>query len=293
MAQLDRSFVRLRFRLGEGNVKGRQRYTNTAAFIARKVAFSYAQDQYEFYKENLEAGIEGDVRRELTNLASLYRRHIIGSTTDRPTGIIRSVIGGAQSLALSSALPRWAPRNARYLKRKLSATGRASWFDNRGWRTHKGQHWSPSDTGLLFAESRADTWETIFGPIRVVFRKSRILTEADAQAAVIIDGSKKAKIQIGTVSVYAMNKLTPAMLPALRTGDPSAMTPDTGNDELMDLVASYDQRLAYRLGQRSSLTKRYRPTLEPFLGFFLTRSIPAAIQSRIQRGSLGRITRGS
>jgi hypothetical protein len=45
---------------------------------------------------------------------------------------------------------------------------------------------------------------------------------------------------------------------------------------LIGPVAQYDRELAYRLGGNP-----YRATLEPFLGFVLTRAIPAAVRNRV------------
>ena len=288
MAKLSRSFVRFRFRFGEDNVKGRQRYENTAAYIARRVAFSYAEDSYNFMRKELEQTVERDVRRELVNLASLYRRHIIGANgaTNRPAGVLRSVIGGVEPLALAGALPAWAPRDAKYIRRKIFNRAGTGWFDNRAWRGRG----APEDAGLLFREMRADTWETMFGPIRVRFYKSRKLDVEDAKAQINVASGRNVKIQIGTLQVVALSKLTPQMLPGLSAGV-VGMASDRGNDGLMKLVQNYDERLAFRLGQRSTLTKRYRPTLEPFLTFFLTRSVPSAMQRRIAKGTLKRITR--
>lgn len=295
MAKLGRSYVRLRFRLGQGNVKGRQRYTNTAAYIARRVAFTYAEGMYDDIRKTLQHNIANDARRELVNLASLYRRHIVGANanTSRPAGVLRSVIGqDVEPLTLSSVLPSWAPRNAQYLRRKFNAVGHNNWFDNRGWRSggSRGQ-WRPKETGLLFRESRADTWETIFGPIRVVFQKSHQLEAADATTTFSIGSGPNVKVQVGTIYVFAMSRLTPAMVPALRKGDANAMASQTGNPALMNVIKEWSPALAYRLGRKSSQTRRYRPTLEPFLGFFLTRAIPAAVARRIRQSTLRRIVR--
>lgn len=294
MAKLDRSFVIVRFRFGEANVKGRQRNLNTYR-IVENIAFTFAENQYEALRGQLQEGVKSDIQRELVNMASLYRRHIIGANgnTARPAGVIRSVIGGAAPLALASALPAWAPRSATYLARKFNARAGNGWFDNRGWSRRRGQKWEPSETGLLFEKTRADVWEQMFGPISVRFRKSAKLESKDVSGTFNLTGSKShVQVQLGRLSVYALGEITPDMLPGLAAGR-VGMASDRGNDNLMGLVQKYDERLAYRLGQRSSGTKRYRPTLEPFLGYFLTRSIPAAIQRRIAQGSLSRITRSS
>lgn len=294
MATLDKSFVIIRFGFGKENVKGRQRIDNTYRYVVNKIAIRYAEGEYEKMKGRLKEGVEADVQRELVNLASLYRRHIVGANgaTSRPAGVIRSVVGSAKPLALASALPAWAPRNAEYLKRKINAGAGNNWFDNRGWTRRKGQKWAPSETGVLFKESRAETWTSMFGPISVTFSRDNKAQRADQFLSP--DGGKHLQVQIGTLRVYALGKLTPQMLPALNTksGD-IPVASDQGNEGLMDLVKAVDPRMAYRLGQRSSLTKRYRPTLEPFLSYFLTRSIPAAITRRLQQGSFKRITRSA
>lgn len=287
MAGLDRSFVLLRFSVGKETVKGRQRNLNTYRAKAEEIALKYADGQYDVIKQRLEQGVKHDVERELTRMASLYRRHIVGANgaRNKPAGVLRSVIGGAEPLTLSSVLPAWAPRDATYLTRKFAETGNKSWFDNRGWDDH-GKGW-PSQSGLLFKESRAPVWEKMFGPISVRFQKNNIAQ--NARSTFNTGGSDHVRSQIGTLRVYALGKLTPDMLPGL-AGLRVGMASDSGNDGLMGLVKQHDPQLAYRLGQRSTITNRYRPTLEPFLGFFLTRSIPAAVARRIKEGTLARIT---
>lgn len=296
MARLDRSYVRYRFVFGSGNVKGRQRYQNTAAGIARNVAFDYAQNQYTETRKIVEETVRGDVEQELVNIASQYRRFIIGANgaMTRPAGVLKSLITGVPTLALSGALPSWAPRNAEYLRRKRNATGNEDWFDNRGWRRRGGQSWAPDSPGLLFQKSRAEVWEDMFGPIKVRFFKSRALQQPTPSATLSTGASGHTEIAIGTIQIYALSKITPQMLPALAQNSGAIpMASDEGNDGLMDLVKAKSEPLAYRMGQRSSLTKRYRPTLEPFLSFFLTRSIPAALQRRLAAGRLGRLIRQS
>lgn len=288
MAKLDKSFVVIRFGFGEGDVKGRQRTDDTYRYKVRQIAVRYADVKFEEVRKVLTDGAAADVRRELVNMASRYRRHIIGANGARatPAGVLRNTLGGASPLTLSSALPAWAPRDAKYLKRKFDARAGSGWFDNRGWSRRPGQTWQPNDTGLLFKSMRAEVWEQMFGPISVRFER-RFDPNKEASASIGVGGGDHVKLQLGTLYVNALGKLTPQMLPALNmTGGQIPMASDAGNDGLMGLVSNYSQPLAYRLGQRSTITKRYRPTLEPFLSYFLTRSIPAAIARRLQQGSM-------
>ncbi len=278
MAKLNRSFVILRFAFGEGNVKGRQRNDDTYRYVAREIGLSYADKKFVEMKQQLESSVARDVERELIWQASQYRRFITGATgsRDKPAGVLTSVHGDAEKLTLASVLPPWAPRNSKYLDRKFQEVGHKNWFDNRGWDSH-GKKW-PKLSGLLFKESRADNWEYMFGPIRVRFFKNNL---AESPREVVGD---HLNIQIGTLRVYALGNITPDMLPGLAAKRVS-MASNAGNDGLMGLVKKHSPQMYYRLNRRSSVTRRYRPTLEPFLGFFLTRALPAAVARRIRLAS--------
>lgn len=299
MAKLQKSAVVLRFRLGQGLVKARQRYSNTARAILERVAFTFAEDSYDNMRKTLEQRVEQDVRAELVHLARLFRRYIIGAagTLTQPGGTMSTVAKGAgqPSMTIASGLPPWQPRSAKYLSSKRAATGHIKWFDNRGWKTHRDPRfsgnvmtsWKPHRTGLMFKEMRADTWETMFGPIGVRFYRSRKLDAHEAQSKFNLADSKKIKIQIGTLHVRALGNLTPSMLPGYTTGTVHAS--NAGNPGLIGLIHRYDPDLAIRMGpMRNGI---YRPTLEPFLGFFLTRALPHAVRERIRKGSLGSLVR--
>lgn len=300
MAKLRQSAVVLRFRFGQGLVKGRQRFENTARAIANRVAFSYAEDAYDTMRKTLEQRVEADVRAELVHLARLFRRHIVGAagTKSSPSGSLDTVAKGQNppTTSIASGLPAWRQRNQEYLRQKRAATGGVAWFDNRGW---KQSQWdarfasrrprsgtAPDGTGLLFQSMRADTWETMFGPIGVRFYKSRRL-DTNQAVGTIKTGRQDTKIQIGSIRVRALGRLTPQMLPGFTTGNVKANS--GGNPGLLGLIGSYDPDLAYRMGvMRNGV---YRPTLEPFLGFFLTRALPHAVSERIRKQSLGSINR--
>lgn len=301
MARLSQSAVVLRFVLGKGLVKARQRYDNTSRAILRKVALQYAEGSYDRFRKNLEQQVEQDVRSELTHMALLFRRHIIGAAGTRtsPSGTLTTATRGSNPprMAIADGLPSWAPRNAEYLRRKRVATGGIEWFNNRSWKdsqfdarfskraprtgTNKNQ-----DHGLLFREMRQDVWETIFGPISVRFYRARKL-DAEGPAATVGSGKKNMKIQIGSLQVRALGKLTPGMLPGFTTGEINASS--TGNPGLINLISGYDPKLGYRLGTMNNGV--YRPTLEPFLGFFLLRSLPHAVNERLRKGNLGSLFR--
>lgn len=244
--------------------------------------------------------IEQDIRAELVHMALLFRRYIIGAgpRTTGPSGSLTTVAKGknAPSMQIARGLRPWARRNKTYLAEKKRAGAGGGWFDNRGWKARQfdaryasrktrkttGQ---PKETGLMFRSMRADTLEVIFGGISVTFHKAK---DQKQQVQATLDrGGKKMRLLLGTVYVKALGRLTPSMLPALATGQISS--PSHPSSSYLDLIASYDEGLAYRMGvMRNGI---YRPTLEPFLGFFLTRSLPHAVNERIKKGSFGTINR--
>lgn len=287
----------IRFVFGSGLVKRRKESENTARAIIQSVAIQYAEDTWDQLKKNLRVDIANDVRRELSHMAQLYRRHIIGAGPRRsgPSGTLATVTKGedAPTRPIREGLPSWAPRNARYLERKNDAIGHKNWFDNTGWEpesiSKKGVPW-PDRGGYLKAAFASGTrggnqsgsrgggiFEDMFGPIGVRIVRNNLATTADATLKTA--KGRNLKLQIASIYVTALGRIDRSML------NPSA----SGNPGLMNLVGNYDPLLAVRLGPRRNGV--YRPTLEPFLDFFLERALPHAVSRRIEKGTLGSIIR--
>lgn len=295
MAKLPKSKVVLRFVFGQGVVKRRQRYENTSRAIVENVALNMVEDEYENFKNEFLQRVETDVRAELVHMAALYRRHIIGAsgTKNGPTGTLSTVSKGESppSQSLSASLPAWAPRSAKYLQSKRAATGNIKWFTTAGWKAHpdpryasvRGTTYVPDQSGLLFKESRADTWETMFGPIKATFRRNN---KGGTAIAGFSSGGKRYKTQLGTVYVRALGTITPDMLPGFTSGNVHGGAQPTG---LINLIYKYDPSMGNRLGRMRNGV--YRATLEPFLGFFLTRALGHAVNERIRKSTLGSIIR--
>lgn len=81
----------------------------------------------------------------------------------------------------------------------------------------------------------------------------------------------KTRIDLFQVKVEALGKVTIPMLQR-----------QSAHSGLMALVAQHSEEMAHRLGGRNP--EKYRPTLEPFLEFFLTKSMRYAVQQRINNG---------
>jgi hypothetical protein len=93
---------------------------------------------------------------------------------------------------------------------------------------------------------------------------------------------RKAQVQLGTVRVRALGKLTDSMI---------HHTGDDPNKALLDLIVGSGNR-AVALHLRGG-RGRYRPALEPYLRFFLERAIPQAVTERIRKGAAGSLFRSS
>lgn len=293
-----KSALRIRFVFNaqggkNAGVQSRQRFVNNfAQQVVENVAFRYSDEVYGEMTNRFEEQFVADARKELVHLTALFRQHITGSSpTNTPGGSLTTVAGlNADSLPIKHSIPRWQPRGRAYLRYKNRKTGNMNWWDARGLSGKKDAKYSG-----LKKNTRVDTWIKMFGPIRATFSRS-----SSASALANVPGSAAPKnfhvadghfrLAVGTLRVYALTSITPQMLPALTTGDPRTMNPATraGNPGLMDLVRGVDEQMYYRLDRRSSAASGsiYRPTLEPFLAYYLTRSIPAAITNRLAEGRL-------
>jgi len=282
-----KSVLRIRFVIGHQDplgidvttAAGRQRFgQGFAGLLVRDFAFSYAEDNFRTMARTIETQVQRDIRRELTHLVALFRRHIIGAKTGKPAGKLDILSDpGYASMAISTAVPSWAARSPLYLQYK----GNNRWWDH---------------TGRLSSAMTTDNWISAFGPILVNFRRSKksnpVINVFGGTHGPAREGQNpvRLKIEVGTLSVSALTNITPEMLPGLATDRPETIIPTSRtNDPLMLMVQTgMGDDIAYRLGRLSaeSSGRQYRPTLEPFLTFFLTRSVPAAVAKRLETGRL-------
>lgn len=249
--------------------------------MIRDVGLAYAEKSYFDLRRKISVELERDVLSEIENVARMYRQFIVGVGGERArqavlkTNVVASTTAsGRQNSAavasLGGLLPEWAPRGKRYLRWKRRKYGHARWFENDGYLGEK--------------LSKGSTWQAAFGPVNVRVIRTAANT-GNPQATQITDGSAVGSqiFSVAKIEVRAFTDITAQMLPALITG----RLEFTGIDgRKSGLLSGFSSQLQYRLGGR---VQRYRPTLEPFLGFALTRAIPAAVFQRIQRSTGGRL----
>jgi len=298
--------------IGSVTEVAQQSTRSLAAAIANDLAFSAADNMFRNVKNEIAASFQKDAKQELTHLAALYRRHVIGAGAGkrRPSGMLSYALGPSDTgvgdddneVAIAESLPDWAPRSPRYLARKKRMGWSQTWFSARG---------------DLAREMRADVLLSAYGPVRVSVVRNVEATNAlggtrvsgrftgarldtfgpnagPAKSAAPADvAASHIRLQVATIRVFAMQQITPSMLPALATGNPATQNDDSASrgTRFIEPLRSVSPTLAYRLGRLSWQTGRYRPTLEPFLAWYLTRAIPNALALRIEQGAIRRARR--
>lgn len=269
-----KSRIQIRFfiNMGTGNSRNAttKRSLNAAAStIVQNVAFGYADGYRDYLMQDVSKRMSRDVFAEIANAAAKYKRLVIGATgkqTRMRMGELKTAAEGGPSANPSSGVS-WAPRNAKYLARKQRELGHTNWFS--AWTRYMGN-----------TLGKGQNWVEIFGPVKVAVTGGKSSGFSGAVAphlggrnygprAKEAQNAAKIRIHIGSISVTALERITPAMLSAQsKLGIPAVVA-----------AAGYEE-LAHRLGGRGP----YRPTLEPFLEFVLTRAIPYAVRKRVQTG---------
>jgi hypothetical protein len=246
----------------------KKRIYEFAQTVVEDVGTLYAQGEFTALKSFIRGSLEPIIQRELANIADLYDRFIVGKQRIGGT-LMTASRGGQPRVGLGSALPPWAPRGEKYLKYKLRDLGHTKWFEYSGY--------------LGRALRKPENWETFFGPIHISIQPIRsqsskdgsLTDHAPAFSYANVGSSLKMRFGVARISASVFGLVTPAMVSALANGDMSAglQTQDGRKDGLIGLVFAHDEELAHHLAGRGP----YRPTLEPFLAFAITRSIPDAM----------------
>lgn len=233
----------------------------------------YADETYPKLEKKLRAEITRDMHREISNVAQSYKRIIFaGGANSTPKGVISgtSAFGGLGT-SVGVNLPPWPARSKRYMNTDFKKAN---------------PQWFKGPTGYMrFMMAKGEYWEQMFGPVRVQIRRTR------DQAANTPDASggsqnKMATPGMGTTRVGLLQIKVAAF------GDvyASMLRNYSSHSGLLGLVAQRGgAELAYRLG--GNKPAKHRPTLQPFLEYFLTKALPHALESRLARG-LGANIRG-
>jgi hypothetical protein len=267
--------------VGQGGTK---KFENFSRVLVQQLAFEYSDEYYDLLKTHIESQVKVDIQRELDNMARLFMLHVVGiaGRNRGPTGTLKTVSPKAGLMAgiptqasLKSLAGDWPRRSPDYINWRLRHGGTDEWFHRQG--------------HVLSALGSSKTWSAAFGGIAVSLSRH---TKNSIRNLNLIQHNlpvgKKERTGIATLRVVAMNHITPGMLPALGgagLGDYGSSPRKSG------LLKMLGDPIAWRLGG-NPITVPFRPTIQPFLGFFLTRAMPNAVARRIEQGfQKGRWTR--
>lgn len=299
MANTSKLRLRLNFNFRTGSAK-KEKIRTFATAIAQEVMIDASEKVWSQIEGRLQRRIYNDVLAEISNMARLYRQYIIGISGTRvgaygklqPVSIFaRGAVASDLTYALQSgAAGRWAARGGKhyYLAWKQRHVHHQRWFEH---------------TGLLQKSmSSGRAWLGYFGPIVVTVTRSSLTmtdakrladsqstTSARAEALKRFDAAaptrtgSELRTHVATIRVEAMRNITPEMLPALLNEDINDMPADGRSTGLTRLLPKdVAEHLAGSSQEKNFVP--YRHTIEPFLGFVLTRAIPNAVTRRIQDG---------
>jgi hypothetical protein len=281
------STLRIRFRFnqqtGKASVEpGGKHFGNFSRVLVQQVAVQYGNSTLGLIRDHIESQIQTDVQRELDHMARLLMTHVVGiaGRNSGPTGALGTVAPESEEmrelgLQVKSVSLRglvregWTPRSPYYLKWRARHGGSTDWF-----RLH-----SPSRLDALRSGS---TWTAAFGGITVSVLKHTDLEKGEQSFGLLNMpyGSAGTRIGIATIRVAAMSRITPEMLPALAGGSLGSFG---SNPQHAGLLSMLGDPIAWRLGG-DPVRVPFRPTIQPFLGFFLTRALPNAVAKRIEQG---------
>lgn len=259
--------------------------------IIDQIAILMSKKQEGRLKQNLRSNFVKIVEKELsrmgrqiTSLAvGLANNSAFSKTPNRgktgpkyfsaaagPPGTL--AISGATSLAMQgqtgpvslvSGTGPWPARNPKYLADSKKAGRGTKWFKQRG--------------DLARALRQPSTYFEAYGPVSVAYKATSKAGPAPVGTLISKIGTgapgRKAKTVIfGQVQVGVLGRITSGML-----NDPGQRQPSPWNT---GLFSSLDQRVEEKLLNRQEF---YRPFLEHFLSYYLTRAIPNAIFRRLEQ----------
>lgn len=214
-------------------------------------------------------------------------------------------LGWSPSFNVSSTGIKWDARNPKYLRQKARKGKGGYWWRKNGAL----QDWLKNISG--------STYEKAFGPVKVVFVQTGQGSRADNVTTTGAPGRVSQTVAVGRIQVNAFGRITPSMLPGLADMDPTGTVKSgKGIARLLETEFPRNRQIYKLLTKSYSTTKvtkkrvplsqidpkawraktrkvtviekqqaggNYRPAIDPFVSFYLTRAVPNAIWRRTER----------
>lgn len=261
--------------------------------IMENVAFFATQKQEKALKENIHRTFSTIVTKELARMGRQINQLVVGlngsgaqsfSPNPKFTGsrgsrtgsqaasgpggtlslqgaISQAMSGQAAPVSLSSGTGPWPARSPTYLREKKTKVGHTKWFKYTG------------DLGRALADPA--TYFSAYGPMKVAYipaPKGTALPTVVGVSSIGTGGRRTGRITIGRVEVSVLGRITTDML-----NDPGGRQPSPWNTGLFGMLPTdVEEKLLNR-------QDAYRPFLEHFLSFYLTRAIPNAVFRQIEK----------
>jgi hypothetical protein len=253
--------------------------------IIRDAAFKMIIGKEKLLTQNIDSTFRAIVERELSRMGREIAKLIFvpdGSMKTSggylPRGSLsiqgntsQAMQGLVSPVKLADGTGYWPARNYKYVKKRRKSGG-GKWFQVTG--------------ELKQTLKNASTYTQAYGPIKVDYKKAP--KGADIPKTVAISrigpgqgGRRSTVVVFGNVSISVLGTIT-----ANQLNDPSRRQPSPWSTGLFE---SLDARTEAKLLNRE---EAYRPFLEQFLAFYLTRSIPNAVFRKIEDVMYGGVVGG-
>lgn len=252
-----------------------------ARFIVRDVALRTTDRFFKQARANLTRNVEADVRKEIAQMAHMVNKFLVQpERATGPKGRITPAnptvsdtgrqLGRTNYFDLESSNANWPERQLKYMKWKNAKSYGSSWWKNTG--------------ALQKALSNENIYLNNFGPVVVTFSKVKNQQlETPNKTLPGRQGRTSESFTVGRLEVLTFGKVTPDMLPSLATGNVGDVTPKGGNTLSNLLPNDVGKKLSGASSGEMGRARQYRPVIEPFLSYYLTRAIPNAIYRRTER----------
>lgn len=253
-------------------LQGPQR--NFAVAVVTNALLTYTSQNYPKIKAEISDILARVVRAEIDYAARAYAKYVpaVPAEPDVPGQLRGTLVSGSAQMDLEEATPEWAPLNARWIRQK-----------NRGRRSNRQKGFFNFTRDMVDYMSSSNNWIEMFGPIQINITRGSVdpLTPEFGSTAEVF--SRKVKMSVARIAVKALGNITPGMLPALKDGRTTRDYRDGRATGLLNLVGGVNTQIANKIGNYGAVGDRpYRPSLEPFLTFLLTRSIPTAVFEHVE-----------
>lgn len=245
--------------------------------IIENAAFYLVDREEKKLTQNIQRVFTNIVEKELARMGREINKLVIGRADSsmrgrigyQPRGSLSvtgkhsyNMQGMLGSVNLGDVTGPWPARNAAYVRYQRRSGGGGKWFKVTG------------ELGKFLGD--ASTYTNAYGPVKVDYKKAAKGTPLPQSAGVSsiktgLGGRRSTTVTFGRVSVSVLGSITTDVL-----NDPERKQPSPWKSGLFQ---AFPDHIENKLLNRQDY---YRPFLENFLAYYLTRSIPNAVFRKIE-----------